>query len=141
MLRRNTPNSPLITFKSFIYHTNSKPPVKPVVCTYHRRVRLPAHTSTGIEVWQRITISGSRYVAAVFFAYLFLIPVYGSCTRLCLFGLSFGHSLIEFLYTRLLLFYFVRPYPRNTLYTKNSYFRTYILNLHVYRISLWGFSP
>ena len=51
---------------------NSKPPVELVVCTYPRRVRLPAHPSTGIEVWQRITISGSRYVAAVFFCLLIL---------------------------------------------------------------------
>ena len=38
-----------------------------------KRVWLPAYSSTGIKIWQRINLGQPR-IAAVFFPYLFLYP-------------------------------------------------------------------
>ena len=87
---KKSPAKPMI-------HRKFKTTSELVVCTYPKRVLLPAHPSTGIEIWQRITISGSRYVAAVFFA-LFILY-----TRKRVYVLAHTYLVLHTIFIQLLL--------------------------------------
>ena len=107
-----------------------------VVCSNPRR-DITCYPLQGLEIWHRITISGSHSKWLLIF-----LPTYsrypwtGLCTLSYLFGRSYYPIATGSLCFPVLCVRFSLTYLHNTLYTKNSCFRTYILNLHVCRISL-----